>query len=131
MTVPDAAIWRALEGSGLKSFAEALPQGLDTVIQERGTNLSGGERSRLALARALLEDRPFLIMDEPFANVDDVARSQILKTLSVERGRRTLIIVSHLPLPEGFADRTLVVEDGRVREISQPVLSPNSREQRP
>lgn len=86
---------RAIMDSGLKNLVDKLPQGLDTVIYDNGRNLSGGERSRIAIARALLQKAQILILDEAFSSLDDDVAKAIEKTLLALKDV-TLINVSHV-----------------------------------
>lgn len=86
---------RAIVDSGLKNLVDKLPQGLDTIIYDNGRNLSGGERSRIAIARALLQKAQILILDEAFSSLDDDVAKAIEKTLLALEGV-TLINVSHV-----------------------------------
>lgn len=113
----DRELMGALDRVALGEFVASTPLGLDTSLGEDAGNVSGGQRARLALARALLADRPVLLLDEPFANVDTDSRAVILAALRRERGVRTMLIVTHQALPEGFAHRTLRLEAGRLTEI--------------
>jgi len=95
----DQAIERAVDQAGLKDLVERLPQGLDTKIVDNGKNLSGGEKSRIAIARALLQQAQVLILDEAFASLDDHIAKAIEKTiLGLED--LTLINVSHVCFDE-------------------------------
>lgn len=90
----DENIRRALEQAGLLKLLEALPNGLDTVVEENGSNFSGGERQRMSLARAFLRNRPILILDEGTSAVDTAAAEDIEKGL-LNNPELTLIAVTH------------------------------------
>jgi ATP-binding cassette, subfamily B, bacterial len=109
--VADAALWEALKAVSLAEPILARG-GLDIVLGEGGTGFSGGEQARLSLARALIGNRPVLLLDEPFANVDAASANVMLATLRREKGRKTILIVSHQPLPQGLADMKLIMADG-------------------
>lgn len=91
----DEKIESALERAGLSNFVKGLPQGLDTMIYENGKNISGGERSRLAIARGLLNEVDILLLDEPFANLDEKIAKQIERSI-LELPNVTVINVSHV-----------------------------------
>lgn len=112
----DAQLWQALRSVSLAEMLK-VRGGLAAGIGEAGAGLSGGEQARIALARALAADRPILLLDEPFANVDPVSAKVMLNALSREKGLRTIIIVTHQPLPAGFADMRLVMTDGRLSMV--------------
>jgi ATP-binding cassette, subfamily B, bacterial len=92
----------------------ALPQGYDTVIDEHASTFSGGERQRLALARALVKDAPILLLDEPTAALDELTEAAIDDTLRRLRRDRTLIVVTHRMAITSEADHVVVFEDGQV-----------------
>ncbi len=116
VTADDTGLWKALKAV---SLAETLLArgGLDAALGEAGAGFSGGEQARLALARALAADRPILLLDEPFANVDPASAGVMLEALAREKGRRTIVIVTHQPLPEHFADVRLRMEAGRLSQL--------------
>ncbi len=95
-------------------FIEALPQGYDTVIGERGLTLSGGQRQRLSIARALLVDPRVLILDDATASVDASTEARIRRALETVMQGRTTIIVAHRLSTIALADEIVVLEDGRV-----------------
>lgn len=103
----DARLRHALARVGLDDAVRALPDGLDARLGEGGANLSGGERARLSLARALLLDRPILLLDEPLANVDAESQRIIVDALADLRGERTCLGVTHQPALARIADRVL------------------------
>ncbi len=90
--VPDGRLLEALRGVGLERFAR--PDALEAVVEEGGANLSGGEKKRVCLARALLRDTELLILDEPLANLDEGTAGRIEDLLLSIRDR-TLLVVSH------------------------------------
>jgi ATP-binding cassette subfamily B protein len=113
----DAQLWKALHAVSLAETIFARG-GLDAPLGEGGAGFSGGEQARLSLARALIADRPVLMLDEPFANVDAASTDAMLTALRREKGRRTILIVSHQPLPDGFADMRLSMADGKLASIA-------------
>jgi ABC-type multidrug transport system fused ATPase/permease subunit len=110
----DARVWRALDASGARRFVEALPDGLDTIIQEGARNLSGGQRQRLIVARALYRDPPFLILDEPTAFLDPEAALALERNLAALGKDRLVLMVTHHLTATMDADRILVMDEGRV-----------------
>lgn len=111
----DAALWQALRDAGADAFVRALPQGLETPVGDRGTALSGGERQRLALARALVRAPSVLVLDEPTSALDAGAETHVLETLQSLRGRVTVVLISHRPVPPGLADTQIHLDRGQVR----------------
>ena len=111
-------LWAALEKARAAEFVRDLPQGLDSLIGERGVQISGGQRQRLSLARALLEEAPILIMDEPTSALDSETEREI--QLAVENMRRTtgltIVVIAHRLSTVRSADKIAVVMDGRVVE---------------
>ena len=95
-------------------FIEALPNGYDTVVGERGLTLSGGQRQRLSIARALLVDPRVLILDDATASVDATTEARIRKALETVMEGRTTIIVAHRLSTIALADEIVVLENGRV-----------------
>ena len=107
---PDATLeqlWTALRQVALEERVRALPQGLQSPLGEDGTTLSAGERARLALARVVVADRPWMLLDEPTAHLDELTEKVITDTL-VELGRRgAVIVVAHRPALVAVADQRL------------------------
>ena len=112
----DEELLGALRAAGAAEFVARLPAGLDTELGSSGTGLSGGERRRLCLARALLRPAPVLVVDEPFAGLDAVAVEVVMATLR-ERGREGIVVViAHdLDRLERF-DQIIFLEEGVVRD---------------
>ena len=120
---PDASdtdVARAIDAAGLAGFVATLPEGLRTVVGDRGLALSAGERQRLALARAFLADPAVLILDEPSSALDPVAERQIIDGYRrIMRGRTTILISHRLDLVRS-ADFVVVLEGARVVERGSP-----------
>ena len=97
-------------------FIMALPNGYDTVIGEGGSTLSGGEKQRISIARAILKDAPIVILDEATASVDPENEHEIQEALSALVRGKTIITIAHRLATIQNADRILVVEDGRIAQ---------------
>lgn len=106
----------AVERAGLGPDMDSFPDGLDTVVGERGVTLSGGQRQRTAIARALVKDAPILILDDALSAVDTATEQKILSQLKPVLGDRTAIIVSHRLSAVQFADEIIVLDAGRIIE---------------
>jgi ATP-binding cassette subfamily B protein len=115
-----AALRRAAEAAGVATFIEGLPEKYETVVGERGLQLSAGERQRLALARAFLANPSVLVLDEPTAALDPISERAVVEGYrAVMRGRTTLII-SHRREVAMSADRVVVLEGARAVQIGRP-----------
>ena len=115
-TATDAELWRAVDAANARQFIERLPQGLESIVGERGVKLSVGEKQRLSIARALLKDPPILILDEATASVDTATERLIQEALEHLMANRTSIVIAHRLSTIVHADQILVVEHGRVIE---------------
>ncbi|MFF4330657.1 ABC transporter ATP-binding protein [Streptomyces sp. NPDC001591] len=116
---PDAAeeeLWDALRRSRLDGLVAALPDGLDTVVGERGYRLSGGERQRLTIARLLLARQRVVILDEATAHLDSTSEAAVQEALSEALAGRTAVVIAHRLSTVRAADLILVVEEGRIVE---------------
>jgi ATP-binding cassette, subfamily B, multidrug efflux pump len=102
--------------AGLAPDLATFPQGLDTVIGERGLTLSGGQKQRTAIARAILRDPPILILDDALSSVDTITEERILTGLASVMRNRTTILVSHRVSTVKGAERIVVLEHGRIAE---------------
>ena len=105
-----------LELAQARSFVDALPAGIDTVVGEAGAKLSGGQRQRLALARALYRDPWLLVLDEPTSALDPESEQLLVATLRSLRGRCAVVVAAHRLATVRHADEVLVLADGRVVE---------------
>ncbi|MFK4693879.1 ABC transporter ATP-binding protein [Streptomyces pristinaespiralis] len=109
----------ALTASAADEVAQALPQGVETMLTERGRSLSGGQRQRVALARALAADPPVLVVHDPTTAVDTVTESRIAARLGDLRRGRTTILVTTSPALLAVTDRVVVIDDGAVTADSR------------
>src|SRR5204862_414927 len=112
--VADERLWQALARVGLDGFFRGLTAGLDTPLGEDGVDLSGGQRRRVALARAFLLDRPILVLDEPLEGVDTANEALIVEALKRIRDRRTCLVITHRPSLLDCADAVYRLEGGRI-----------------
>ncbi|MEZ5709350.1 MAG: ABC transporter ATP-binding protein/permease [Blastomonas sp.] len=106
----------AAHGAAIGSFIEALPQGYQTEVGERGLKLSGGEKQRVAIARTLLKNPPILLFDEATSALDSATEAEILKTLRRISRHRTTLIIAHRLSTITHADRIIVLDRGRIAE---------------
>lgn len=112
---PDEALWQALEQVNLADFVRG-EGGLDAPVAEKGSNLSGGQCQRLALARALLHDSPVYIFDEATSNIDVESENDIMARITELAKSKTVILISHRLANVAGADKLYVLENGRVAE---------------
>src|SRR5438876_2790496 len=112
----DAELWRTVDAANAREFIERLPDGLESVVGERGVKLSVGEKQRLSIARALLKDPPILILDEATASVDTATERLIQEALEYLMANRTSIVIAHRLSTSVHADQILVLDRGRIIE---------------
>jgi len=110
----------AAEGGGVMTFLDQLDDGFDTVVSERGTTLSGGQKQCVAIARALLRDSPIVIMDEPTSSLDSLTEQQVVGGLHRLMSGRTTIVIAHRLTTVQNADLVAVMENGRLVEFGPP-----------
>jgi ABC-type multidrug transport system fused ATPase/permease subunit len=112
----DEELWDALRRARLADVVATLPDGLDTVVGERGYRLSGGERQRLTIARLLLADPRVVILDEATAHLDSTSEAAVSEALTDALAGRTVVVIAHRLSTVRAADLILVVEGGRIVE---------------
>jgi len=114
--IDDKKVWKALEEAQLDEHVRSLPEGLDTVIGERGIRFSGGQRQRIGIARALYEDPEVLVLDEATSALDNETEAAIMDSINRLHGRKTLIIIAHRLETIAKCDVVYRVEDMQIRK---------------
>ncbi|MEC3958119.1 ABC transporter ATP-binding protein [Nocardia sp. CDC153] len=112
----EADLWDALGRARLRDLIESLPDGLDTVVGERGYRLSGGERQRLTIARLLLKQPRVVILDEATASLDSTSEAAVQEALAEALDGRTALVIAHRLSTIRNADQIVVLEHGRIVE---------------
>lgn len=114
--IDEAAVWRAIRAAQLEQFVNELPQGLDTVVGERGIRLSGGQRQRIGIARALYHNPQVLVLDEATSSLDVATERGVMEAIRALHGDKTIIIVAHRLSTVEHCDRLFRLENGTVVE---------------
>jgi ATP-binding cassette subfamily B protein len=117
--LPDATedeLWRALDAAQVGSLVRSLPDGLDTVVGDRGYRLSGGEKQRMAIARLLLKAPGVVVLDEATAHLDSESEAAVQRALATALHGRTSLVIAHRLSTVREADLIVVVDDGRIVE---------------
>jgi ABC-type multidrug transport system fused ATPase/permease subunit len=110
----DEELIEACKKASVHDFIMSLPHGYDTMVEELGDSLSGGEIQRIGLARAFLHDAPFMLLDEPTSNLDSLNEAVILRSLHKEHKNKSVVLVSHRQSTMNIADQVYSVENGRM-----------------
>jgi ATP-binding cassette subfamily B protein len=116
---PDAGddeLWASLEAAQVGPLVRSLPDGLDTVVGDRGYRLSGGEKQRMAIARLLLKAPGLVVLDEATAHLDSESEVAVQRALATALSGRTSLVIAHRLSTIREADQILVIDDGRVVE---------------
>ena len=114
--IDDEAMQKALKEAKLDEFVASLPEGLDTVIGDRGVKLSGGQRQRIGIARALYRNPDVLILDEATSALDNDTEREVMNAIDGLHGRRTLIIIAHRLSTIKKCDEIYEVGNGKIVE---------------
>lgn len=118
--IDDAAVQRALRMAQLEEFVASLPEGVATVVGERGVRLSGGQRQRIGIARALYHDPSVLVLDEATSALDNATEAGVMEAVEALHGTKTVIVVAHRLSTVSNCDRLFKLEHGRVVEEGSP-----------
>lgn len=112
--IDDAAVRRAIKDAQLDHFVADLPDGLDTVVGERGIRLSGGQRQRIGIARALYHDPAVLVLDEATSALDTETERGVMQAVTALRGSKTILVIAHRLTTVEHCDRLYQIENGEV-----------------
>jgi len=115
--IPDSQLWSALEGACLLEFAKASPSGLDSHVGDQGAKISGGERQRIGIARALLSNPKLLILDEATSSLDGSTENEISDSIQLIKGRVTVVMIAHRLSTVRNADLVMYLENGHPQII--------------
>lgn len=122
--IDEEAMWKAIREAQLEDFVKSLPEGLDTVIGDRGVKLSGGQRQRIGIARALYQNPKVLILDEATSALDNETEKEVMQAIDGLHGTRTLIVIAHRLSTIKKCDVIYEVGDGKVvRREKEDVLA--------
>lgn len=112
--VDDEQVWKCLEEAQLGEFVRELPDGLDTMIGERGVRISGGQRQRIGIARALYENPDMLLFDEATSALDNETEAAIMESINSLHGKKTMVIIAHRLQTIAECDIVYRVKDGQI-----------------
>lgn len=128
--VEEAAVWRAIQAAQLEKFVNELPQGLDTLVGERGIRLSGGQRQRIGIARALYHEPSVLVLDEATSSLDTDTERDVMDAVRALQGNKTLIIVAHRLSTVEHCDYLFRLDQGKVVEEGVPTAVLGTKKER-
>ncbi len=112
----DEEVYEAAKKACCHDFILSLPNGYDTVLSDGGNNISGGEKQRISIARAMLKDAPIIILDEATANIDPENESLLTKAFANLTKDKTVIMIAHKLSTVKHADDIIVLDNGRIAE---------------
>lgn len=118
--IDDIAVMSAVRAAQLDGFVAGLPDGLETIVGERGVRLSGGQRQRIGIARALYHDPDVLVLDEATSSLDNETERGVMDAVKILRGKKTVVIVAHRLSTVEHCDRLYRLESGRIVEEGTP-----------
>jgi ABC-type multidrug transport system fused ATPase/permease subunit len=114
--VPEAKVWDVLEMAQLAEWVRTLPDGIHTIVGERGASISGGQKQRLAIARALVRDPDVLVLDEATSALDSVSERLVQEALELAQKGRTVLVIAHRLSTIRHSDKIVVMEKGAIVE---------------
>ena len=112
--IDDEAVWSALEDAQLAGYVREMPEGLDTIVGERGVKLSGGQRQRIGIARALYNNPELLVLDEATSALDNETETRVIAAIESAKRGRTLIMIAHRLSTVRNCDRIFFLRDGEL-----------------
>ena len=121
--IDESAVWQAIRAAQLGNLVGELPQGLDTVVGERGIRLSGGQRQRIGIARALYQAPSVLVLDEATSSLDTDTERSVMEAVGALQGEKTLLIVSHRLSTVEHCDRLFRLDHGRLLQEGESSLA--------
>ena len=116
MDATDAQVFAAAKAAKCDEFANRLPNGYNTILGENGSTISGGERQRLSIARALLKDAPIVLLDEATASLDPESEASIQEAIGALIQNKTVIVIAHRLRTIANADKIIVLDKGMAVE---------------
>ena len=117
--INDERVWSALRDAQLDEFVKNLPNGIDTIVGERGVKFSGGQRQRIAIARVMYYDPEILVFDEATSALDDGTEQAVMEAINSLQGRKTMIIIAHRLSTIRNCDRVYEIADGKAVECDK------------
>lgn len=120
--IDEDKVWEALAEAQLDAFVKSLPDGLDTMVGERGVRLSGGQRQRIGIARALYDNPEILVLDEATSALDSETETAVMEAIDRLAGSKTLIIIAHRLSTIKNCDLVFKVEDGNISSVDPKTL---------
>ena len=118
--IDDTAVWRAIRAAQLEEFVTSLPDGLETLVGERGIRLSGGQRQRIGIARSLYHDPAVLVLDEATSSLDTATEREVMQAVRTLHGNKTVLIVAHRLSTVEHCDRLYRLRHGRLAAEGSP-----------
>jgi ABC-type multidrug transport system fused ATPase/permease subunit len=125
--IDDEAIRRVIKSAQLEDFINDLPEGVNTIVGERGVRLSGGQRQRIGIARALYHNPPVLVLDEATSSLDSFTENGVMEAVKQLKGNKTLIIVAHRLSTVENCDYIYRIERGKITEAGKTVDMLNAK----
>jgi len=124
--IEEDKVWNALAEAQLDDFVRSLPEGLDTMVGERGVRLSGGQRQRIGIARALYGDPEIMVLDEATSALDSETEAAVMEAIDRFQGKKTLIIIAHRLTTISNCQIIFKVEDGRITDYTEEFRKNNA-----
>jgi ATP-binding cassette, subfamily B, bacterial PglK len=118
--INDTAVQRAIRAAQLEEFVDSLPDGLETIVGERGIRLSGGQRQRIGIARSIYHDPTVLVLDEATSSLDTETECGVMQAISALQGSKTILIIAHRLSTVEHCNRLYQLHEGRLVEDGTP-----------